>query len=202
MAKFWICDFKKTACVVCLMQSTIKRRASHHPSQVPESSWSELVLANSQKSINNTMCKYFCKNLGTIFFMILFSACGNVGISTEITDPIQNTPGNSFELTKTTPETPALSMGLHPILAGKEDLLLVVDAIELYFIDNSTYPSIVEDLVPDYLDLLPYTRDGHEIWYEIDPDSIYRVGYYPTETRYCIYEKSEDYIECGIYTER
>jgi len=115
-----------------------------------------------------------------------------VGIETE--QPAINSP-QSWTVT---PPLPTQTLTLHPITIGKIELMAVVEAVEKYYADHGDYPDLITDLIPGYIAQLPYTFDGHEIWYEPSETQIYRVGFEPSDKQYCVYLREDDYLECGF----
>lgn len=62
------------------------------------------------------------------------------------------------------------------------------------------YPESVEEMIPDYLQEVPYTHQGFEIFYKYGhPIWIYEVYFYPNWNQYCSYIRGEDLQECGFY---
>jgi len=115
-----------------------------------------------------------------------------VGIETE--QPAINSP-QSWTVT---PPLPTQTLTLHPITIGKIELMAVVEAVEKYYADRGDYPDLITDLIPGYIAQLPYTFDGHEIWYERNEYQTYEVGFDPSERKYCVYLKKDNYLECGF----
>lgn len=87
---------------------------------------------------------------------------------------------------------------LNPITVGKQQLMEFAKIIEQYYSDHGQYPVTISDLMPEYIKKIPYTYDGHRIWYIQDNEFGYMIGFEPTEKKYCSYVKSEDLLECGF----
>ncbi len=151
--------------------------------------------------------RHWCSFLYFIILICVLSACNRVGNPTD-TDGIS---GQETVLEKTlqpgtnTPQnllvTPVLStqtLTPHPITIGKGELMVVVEVVEKYYDDHGVYPKSITDLIPGYIAQLPHTFDGHEIWYKPSETQIYRVGFDPSERKYCVYLKKNDYLECGF----
>lgn len=145
-----------------------------------------------------------------LYFIILIcvlSACNRIGIPTDTDDAlcqetvIEKTPLPSTNTPQNLVVTPALStqtLTPHPITIGKGELMVVVEAVEKYYDDHRAYPTSIIDLIPGYIAQLPYTFDGHEIWYKPSETQIYRVGFEPSEKQYCVYLRKDKYLECGF----
>lgn len=151
--------------------------------------------------------RHSCSFLIFIILTCVLSACNRVGIppdtdgaliqETEIEKtllPGTNTPPNLI----ITPVLSTQTSTPHPITIGKGELMVVVEAVEKYYDDHGAYPDSITDLIPGYIAQLPYTFDGHEIWYKPSETQIYRVGFDPSERKYCVYLKKNNYLECGF----
>jgi hypothetical protein len=107
------------------------------------------------------------------------------------------TPAVTLTIKQKPTQTPTMT----PRQRSIQEMLVVVDAVELYFNDNGVYPASINDLIPYYLEELPFTNEGHEIWYEKDEQAIYGVGFDPGPNNYCGYLKIYETWECGFYSE-
>ncbi|HNZ13562.1 MAG TPA: hypothetical protein PKL11_07885 [Anaerolineaceae bacterium] len=117
------------------------------------------------------------------------SACDNINAETE--QPKINSLQDRTAI-------PTQTLTPHPITIGKGELMVVVEAVEKYYADHGVYPDLITDLIPGYIAQLPYTFDGHEIWYERNEYQTYEVGFDPSERKYCVYLKKDNYLECGF----
>lgn len=95
---------------------------------------------------------------------------------------------------------PSVTPTLTTIQKNIQKMLDVVESVEKYFDDYGKYPSSIEELIPYYLDEIPFTIDGYEIVYKTNKVYIYKVGFYPEQYKYCSYLKINNDWECGFST--
>jgi hypothetical protein len=139
-----------------------------------------------------------------LILLLTCISCSNNDASMRSTPSLINTSTKIIKVTQTVKsivETLTPTSTLTPLQQSIQEMYEVVDLIELYFQDNGEYPEAIENIIPEYLDELPYTSEGQEIWYRTHPILIYRVGFFYKDHEACSYHKSGDYYECGPFWE-
>jgi|GEM_PF-3129544 hypothetical protein len=95
-------------------------------------------------------------------------------------------------------QTPTIS----PHQKSIAEMLTVVDAVEKYYSNLGYYPASINDLIPSYINELPFTSEGYEIKYSLDEARyIYMVIFWISDIHYCGFLKVENDWECGFYAE-
>ena len=84
--------------------------------------------------------------------------------------------------------------------SGKQQVVLIVEAIEDYFDKNEEYPKTLNELVPDYLDEIPKTITNQDFQYWLSEVDNFIVAY-PLKTKnnhyMCGYIKKMEEWECS-----
>ena len=140
------------------------------------------------QGVHRMKAKHICVFTCLILLACLLSAC-NIGTPIDTEDILnQETPSATITYSSSSTQRfiatlvlPTQTLTPHPITIGKNELMVVVSAVEKYYDEHGSYPNSINDLIPGYIAQLPYTSDGFEIWYKLSETQVYRVGFDPSE---------------------
>ncbi|MBN2501779.1 MAG: hypothetical protein JXB38_13445 [Anaerolineales bacterium] len=123
--------------------------------------------------------------------------------------PPSKTATATLAPTQTPTITPTMSLTREwineEIKSGKEQLEMIIQAIEQYYEDTGAYPESLDALIPDYLDEIPLTITGQQFEYGLFDHYIYIVKFEIARKRnpdtnsvwLCGYIRSSDLWECS-----
>ena len=152
------------------------------------------------------------KLIAAIFSLVLIIQSSCIGSPTiNQTTPVMP-EGRKTEISLTTVVSPTVE--IDPTLAwkneeinfGKEQVYILVEAIEEFYIENSEYPITLDQLVPHYLPSLPTTIYGDPYNYQRIDGFIFIVSFdlvrQSTENRTvtCGYVRMGEVWECSGYS--